>query len=57
MIYLCCRKAYYVLKQYFFPKGESMTKTIVFTGGGSAGHVTPNMALFPQLLSEGYDIH
>ena len=34
-----------------------MTKTIVFTGGGSAGHVTPNMALFPQLLSEGYDIH
>ena len=34
-----------------------MNKRIVFTGGGSAGHVTPNMALFPQLLSEGYEIH
>ena len=34
-----------------------MAKRIVFTGGGSAGHVTPNMALFPQLLSEGYEIH
>lgn len=40
-----------------FPKGGTMNKRIVFTGGGSAGHVTPNMALFPQLLSEGYDIH
>ncbi len=34
-----------------------MNKKIVFTGGGSAGHVTPNMALFPQLLDEGYEIH
>lgn len=24
-------------------------KTIVLTGGGSAGHVTPNLALIPQL--------
>ena len=23
-------------------------KRIVFTGGGSAGHVTPNIALFPD---------
>ena len=34
-----------------------MSKTIVFTGGGSAGHVTPNLALFPQLESEGYELH
>lgn len=32
-------------------------KRIVFTGGGSAGHVTPNIALFPKLKKKGYDIH
>lgn len=32
-------------------------KRIVFTGGSSAGHVTPNIALFPKLKSMGYDIH
>ncbi len=32
-------------------------KRIVFTGGGSAGHVTPNIALFPKMKSMGYDIH
>ena len=32
-------------------------KRIVFTGGGTAGHVTPNIALFPRLKEKGYDIH
>jgi UDP-N-acetylglucosamine--N-acetylmuramyl-(pentapeptide) pyrophosphoryl-undecaprenol N-acetylglucosamine transferase len=32
-------------------------KKIVFTGGGSAGHVTPNLALFPKLKKRGWDIH
>ena len=32
-------------------------KRIVFTGGGTAGHVTPNIALFPKLKEMGYDIH
>ncbi|HZJ56774.1 MAG TPA: undecaprenyldiphospho-muramoylpentapeptide beta-N-acetylglucosaminyltransferase [Clostridia bacterium] len=32
-------------------------KTIVLTGGGTAGHVTPNIALIPELLKQGYDIH
>lgn len=32
-------------------------KTIVFTGGGTAGHVTPNIALFPALKEMGYQIH
>ena len=32
-------------------------KRIVFTGGGAAGQVTPNIALFPKLKSMGYDIH
>lgn len=32
-------------------------KTIVLTGGGTAGHVTPNIALIPYLKREGYSIH
>lgn len=32
-------------------------KRIVLTGGGTAGHVTPNIALIPTLQKEGYDIH
>jgi len=31
-------------------------KTIVFTGGGTAGHVTPNLALIAKLRGEGWDI-
>lgn len=32
-------------------------KRIVLTGGGTAGHVTPNIALIPKLKEEGYDIN
>jgi UDP-N-acetylglucosamine--N-acetylmuramyl-(pentapeptide) pyrophosphoryl-undecaprenol N-acetylglucosamine transferase len=32
-------------------------KRIVLTGGGTAGHVTPNIALIPTLQKEGYEIH
>ncbi|MBR5421406.1 MAG: undecaprenyldiphospho-muramoylpentapeptide beta-N-acetylglucosaminyltransferase [Lachnospiraceae bacterium] len=31
-------------------------KKIVLTGGGTAGHVTPNLALIPKLTELGYDI-
>ncbi len=31
-------------------------KKIVMTGGGTAGHVTPNIALFPALKDAGYEI-
>jgi len=31
-------------------------KRIILTGGGSAGHVTPNLALIPELRREGWDI-
>ena len=31
-------------------------KKIVMTGGGTAGHVTPNIALAPRLQKEGYAI-
>ena len=31
-------------------------KKILLTGGGTAGHVTPNIALLPRLQKEGYEI-
>lgn len=31
-------------------------KRIILTGGGTAGHVTPNIALIPRLRELGYDI-
>ena len=33
-----------------------MSKKIVLTGGGTAGHVTPNIALLPSLKAAGYEI-
>ena len=32
-------------------------KRIILTGGGTAGHVTPNIALLPRLRELEYDIH
>ena len=32
-------------------------KKIILTGGGTAGHVTPNLALIPTLRDLGYEIH
>ena len=32
-------------------------KRIVLTGGGTAGHVSPNQALIPHLQREGWEIH
>jgi len=31
-------------------------KKIVLTGGGTAGHITPNIALFPRLAEEGFEL-
>ncbi len=36
---------------------ERASKKIVLTGGGSAGHVTPNIALIPALKKSGFDIY
>lgn len=32
-------------------------RRIILTGGGTAGHVTPNIALIPSLKEAGYDIN
>ena len=34
-----------------------MSKTIVFTGGGSAGHVTGNLVLIPKCAADNWSIH
>ena len=31
-------------------------KKIILTGGGTAGHVTPNIALIPELKRRGFEI-
>ena len=33
-----------------------VTKKIVLTGGGTAGHVTPNIALIPHLREAGFEV-
>ena len=33
-----------------------MAKKIVLTGGGTAGHITPNIALLPKLKELGYEV-
>ena len=32
-------------------------KKIILTGGGTAGHVTPNLALLPALKADGFEVH
>ena len=34
-----------------------MSKKIILTGGGTAGHVTPNIALIPPLLADNWEVH
>ena len=38
-------------------KQTTGAKRIIFTGGGTAGHVTPNIALMEPLLREGWEVH
>ena len=33
-----------------------MGKLIILTGGGTAGHVTPNLALLPGLRARGFEV-
>ncbi len=38
-------------------EAQAKVKRIVLTGGGTAGHVTPHLAILPHLKEKGYDIH
>lgn len=38
-------------------QADNEKKTIIFTGGGSAGHVTPNIALIKRFRSNGWEVH
>lgn len=38
-------------------KNSSKEKTIILTGGGTAGHVSLNLALIPTLQELGWDVH
>ena len=40
-----------------FQEGIMSKKKIVFTGGGTAGHVTPNIAIINELDHNQWDIH
>jgi len=45
------------MKETFREKGNRYSmKKIVLTGGGTAGHVTPNIALLPALKALSYEI-
>ena len=35
---------------------EAIMKKIILTGGGTAGHVTPNLALLPELKKMGFEV-
>ena len=37
--------------------GGYMGKRIVLTGGGTAGHVMPIIALLDELRKEGFELH
>jgi UDP-N-acetylglucosamine--N-acetylmuramyl-(pentapeptide) pyrophosphoryl-undecaprenol N-acetylglucosamine transferase len=37
-------------------EGGSSMKRIVLTGGGTAGHVMPNLALLPKLRNKGWEV-
>ena len=32
-------------------------KKIIFTGGGTVGHVTLNLLLIPRFLKDGWEVH
>lgn len=56
MRYAICLLSEYLFKN-FLQKWREIMKKIVLTGGGTAGHVTPNIALIPELKKQGYEIH
>src|SRR5699024_12286720 len=59
IIYLnCITNLLYLFYEDLRKKGRTKMKMkrMLFTGGGTAGHVTVNMALIPVFQNEGYEI-
>jgi hypothetical protein len=46
-----------IISRIDFERRIFLMKKIVLTGGGTAGHVTPNIALIPELKKAGYEIY
>jgi UDP-N-acetylglucosamine--N-acetylmuramyl-(pentapeptide) pyrophosphoryl-undecaprenol N-acetylglucosamine transferase len=44
------------IKLFFGWKVKTVTKKIVFTGGGSAGHVSVNTAIIPEFIKNKWDV-
>lgn len=51
------RKNDIIIRVHYLKGGPKMGKKIVLTGGGTAGHVTPNLALIDDLQKSGYEVH
>ena len=45
-----------LMRYFYHQRTEIVMKKILLTGGGTAGHVTPNIALIPSLKELNYDI-
>lgn len=50
------RQTYNLNENNLLETGTFLMKKIVLTGGGTAGHVTPNIAMIPRLKEMGYEI-
>ena len=55
--YTICGTAAHTLSENMEEKERFPVKRIVLTGGGTAGHVTPHLALLPHLIKAGYEVH
>lgn len=53
---MICPSFFHVLTKSLLSARIYPMKRIILTGGGTAGHVTPNIALIPTLKELGYDI-
>ena len=48
--------AFSINNEYIFFRKDFQMKKIILTGGGTAGHVTPNIALIPSLRKAEFNI-